>query len=222
MATSPLLAPSHAAPSRPAPALAPRDAGPERRAHYESWHLDLGDHGSAPGLRPIRAREHRVTWLPDGSGTVVVDTTGGPSTLSSYGAGGLPVVFPDAPPAATRAMHAYLRAGASVDDATDPVQIIDAVAELLNEWTLPARHQAAIVLLLARMDGITETGTAIDPLGRAGTAYLATSPNDPRFCAVLTVSEQGDRILAIETVYRGGIPELDIPAPTVVRSIAWH
>jgi hypothetical protein len=212
--------------SVPAPLVAPAvDGGaarPRRHAHYVAWHLDPGHHGSAPDARSTRTRDQRITWNADRSGETVVTTPDCVPRHTSYGAGELTVVFPDAPPAAPLAMGAYLTAGASVDDATDAVQLVDAVAELLNEWTLPARHQAAIVLVLARMSGITATGAAVDPLGRPGTAYLASSPTDDRFAAVLTVSEDGTRILSVETVYRGGIRELDLETPVVVRAIAWR
>jgi hypothetical protein len=211
----------------PVPLLAPTVAGgaearPRRHAHYVAWHLDPGHHGSAPDAQSTRTRDQRVTWNADRSGEIVVTTPDGEPRHTSYGAGELTVVFPETPPAAPLAMGAYLSAGASVDDATDPVQLVDAVAELLNEWTLPARHQAAIVLLLARMAGITATGAAVDPLGRPGTAYLADSPTDDRFAAVLTVSEDGTRILSVETVYRGGIRELELATPVVARAIAWR
>jgi hypothetical protein len=221
MPTSQLAESSASAPFAEATVAGDSDQRPRRHAHYSVMHLDLGDHGSAPDVRSIRCRELSITWNADLSGDLVVTTPGCEPVHTTHGPGELTVVFADEPPTAPHAMDAYLRSGASVDDASDPVQLVDAVAELLGEWTLPARHQSAIVLLLARMAGITETGAAVDPLGRPGTAFLASSPTDDRFAAVLTVSDDGARILSVETVYRGGIPELDLAVPVVVRSIAW-
>jgi hypothetical protein len=235
MRSSP-LAESSVPPSsvRPASALTPRMplAGipetpapeylPRRRAHFDAWYLDLGDHGSPREFARLVARERLLEWDADGSGSVLITSEAGVTSRTVFAPGTMSVVFPEAPPAAARAMETYLRESASVDDATDPVQVMDAVAELLNEWTLPASHQSAVVLLLARLAGITVTGVVVDRLGRAGVGYLAESPTDARFTGLLVVSELGDRILAIETTYRGGVDELDIAAPSAVRSIVWR
>jgi hypothetical protein len=223
MPTSQLAESSAPAPAPLAAALTPRATPqPRRTAHFTAWHLDMGDHGSAPGSRTPRVREQHVDWDADRSGTVTVTGADGELRRTDFAAGRMPVVFADTPPAAAHAMEAYLRSGGSVDDPDDPVQLVDAVAEMLNEWTLPVRHQSAVVLMLARMPGIIETGPSVDPLGRLGTAYLAASPSDERFAAVLTVSADGARILSVETVYRGGVPELDLAVPAVVRSVSWR
>jgi hypothetical protein len=220
MRSSPLAEPGRTdndagVPETPAPEELPR-----RRAHFDAWYLDLGDHGSPREVARLVAREHLLEWDADGSGSVLITSEAGRASRTVFAPGTMSVVFAEAPPAAARAMETYL--GESVDDPTDPVQVMDAVAELLNEWTLPASHQSAVVLLLARLAGITETGAVVDRLGRAGVGYLAESPTDARFTSLLVVSELGDRILAIETTYRGGVDELDIAAPAAVRSIAWR
>jgi hypothetical protein len=186
--------------SRPVPPRAIREPSapvsrPQRGASFESWQLDIGVHGSSPDTAMLIHRVHRVD---DGS---------------------LPRLVEQAPPADAETMDAYLRA--SADDENDPVQMTEAVTELLNEWTLPLPHQSAIVRLLTGMPGVTEAGAAIDRLGRRGIAYLADSSADDRFAAMLVVSASGERILTVETVYRGGVAELDIVPPAVVRSIAW-
>jgi hypothetical protein len=186
--------------SRPVPPRTPREPSvpvsrPQRGASFESWQLDIGVHGSAPDAATLVHRAHR------------------------FEGGSLTRIVEQEPPANAEAMDAYVRACA--DDENDPVQMTEAVAELLNEWTLPLPHQSAIVRLLAGMAGVTEAGAAIDRLGRRGTAYLAESSTDGRFAAMLVVSAGGDRILTVETIYRGGVAELDIAPPAVVRSIAW-
>jgi hypothetical protein len=224
MRSSPLVE-SSASPSRhlsDAPTPRAPESGPQRRAHFDAWYLDVGDHGSPRDATRLAASDHRLEWHADGSGSVVVTPSEGDSCRTVLAPAAMRPLFSEPPPASARAMGMYLRESAAVDDATDPVQMMDAVADLLNEWTLPTLHQSAVVLLLAQMAGITSRGVAVDRLGRPGIGYLAESPMDGRFAHLLVVGDDGDRILAIETIYRGGVDELDIATPAVVRSIAWR
>ncbi|WP_393101627.1 hypothetical protein [Streptomyces sp. LN325] len=87
-----------------------------------------------------------------------------------------PPSWSDAPPQATPP-HDTGRLRAYLDelDRTGPLgtsQLLDAVGELLDNWTLGSRENAAVVRLLADAKGLRPAGAVTDRLGRPGQAYV--------------------------------------------------
>ena len=64
-------------------------------------------------------------------------------------------------------------------------------------------------------------GTVTDRLGRAGIAVELTSRTRPQFSVTLVLDAETRRIIAADTVYLGGVPELDLPRGSIVEYAAW-
>jgi len=208
-------------------------AEPTRASHFEAWYADTHVGGSGNAL--VSPREQRVHWNADLSGSLLV--TAGvayypdrPNAIAAgtvlrdekFGTGRMGILYDVPPPTDAAAMRDYLVLHSGLADSTDPVHMLDAVAELLGEWTLPPKQESAILLMLASMSGIESLGYVDDRLGRAGLAFRATSPTpDASFESVLVVSADSGRILSLETVYLGGLDDLDAVPGSVVRYVAW-
>ncbi len=212
-----------------------------RRASYATWNLNVdADFKDSPSSF-ISTEDVTLTWSPDLSGTLVrtvgktiaTDTAPGDggalppqegTLLSSqtYSAGELGVLNQGAPPTDSASMLEYLQlvAGEGNDD---PVDLLDAVTSLLNEWTLTSQQESAVLSALRHVDGFTTYGEVTDRLGRPGIALLAKSPTNTSFESLLILSPTTGRILSVETIYLGGVQDLrDLHAPAVVNYTAWR
>jgi len=216
-------------------------AEPKRASHFEAWYADTDVDGSGNATSLVSPREQRVRWNADLSGSLLVTagvayhpdrpnaiaaaTPIAPGTVirdEKFSAGRMGILYDELPPTDAAAMRDYLVLHSGLADSTDPVHMLDAVAELLGEWTLPPKQESAILLMLASMSGIESLGYVDDRLGRAGLAFRATSPApDAAFESVLVVSADSGRILSLETVYLGGLDDLDAAPGSVVRYVAW-
>ncbi|MET8952853.1 CU044_5270 family protein [Streptomyces sp. NPDC004533] len=160
--------------------------------HVQTWSLGLS---SGPGSRPpITLPEERVVrWRTDGSHTelvvatdprhpgrpVITDADGAPRTVEDGHVLSRKTYWPswsDAPPQAqpphtAAALRAYL---AEIDTTTtmNTPELVSAVSELLDNWTLGSRENAALVRVLADAKGLRPVGAVTDRLGRPGQAYV--------------------------------------------------
>ncbi len=203
---------------------------PRRGATFEGWYLQTDVESTASSTSPQR---HVLTWRDDLSGELTV-TAGEPfgdaepagpapgSVLVSerYAAGEAPIVFRAPPPAGTRELRAYL-AEARGEEVPDAVGYLSAMRTLLSEWRLTTADHATLLRILRSSEGVEVAGDVTDRLGRPGTALRITSPRDPHFEYLAVISRETGALIAIETVYLGGLAELAAPAPCVVDYIAW-
>jgi hypothetical protein len=214
-----------------------------RSASYTAWYLntEVGQEGDSSST--VEPRDIEVRWEEDQSGSRLI--TVGKPFATAPGTTEIPLeasstegdivrdekfsraqfrhFFLDPPPGEPAAMHAYLRDTVGVVDETDPVEMLDAVAELMSYWTLTPAQHSAILQSLAVTPGVESYGFVDDRLGRAGFAFRVSSPEpDAPFYKLLVVGEDTGRILSIETVYLGGIAELTVEAPAVVQYVAWR
>lgn len=218
------------------------DLPAERRAESEGWFIntELDDSGEPTS---IVAPQRRVAqWEADFSGRILVTageayeprdgrlypppagTAPTPGTVLSddlFPAGEMPLVFPEEPPTAADTMRTYLEAGgASPSDGA--VSYIGSVHALLDEWTLNGEQQAAILEVLLGLDGVEVAGEATDRFGRQSTAIRVRSEASPHVEYLLLIQHDTGRIGALETVYLGGLAELDLPVPSVTAYVCWR
>ncbi|MFG2417722.1 CU044_5270 family protein [Streptomyces sp. NPDC048448] len=173
-------------------AAADRSQRLRQGTHTQTWSLSMT---AGPGARPaVTLPEERVIrWRADGSHTELVVATDPRRPGEPVITGADPVprtvedghvlsrrTFPpswsDAPPQATPPRDTgRLRAYLDELDPTGPLgtsQLLDAVSELLDNWTLGSRENAAVVRLLADAKGLRPAGAVTDRLGRPGQAYV--------------------------------------------------
>ncbi|MEU5511673.1 hypothetical protein [Streptomyces fungicidicus] len=169
-------------------------------------------------------QERIVRWTPDGRHTelvvatdprhpgrpVLTDEGGEPRLVGDgrvIGRRTFPPSWSDAPPAAhpphdpTR-LRAYL-AETAYDPLRTTPELLDAAAQLLDNWTLGARESAALTRLLADADGLRPTGRVTDRLGRPGQAYVYGA------------------VLGLEETFTADQPEYGVRAGEVMQYRAW-
>ncbi len=214
----------------------------KRRAELEGWYLQTEVDSEGDSASVIAPQEQELAWNDDLSGTITLTagraylpTEGLPSApndasvpvagtvLSSetFPAGHMPVLFQAAPPSTAAEMKQYLAATTGVALDADAISYLHAVRILMSEWTLSPSDQASVLSALADLDGIEIAGEVTDRLGRAGVALRVTSPESPHFENLLILSSETGSILALETIYLGGLPNLTLPTPSVVDYTAW-
>ncbi|GGX55931.1 CU044_5270 family protein [Streptomyces fructofermentans] len=216
------------------------DASPRLRqgTHVQSWSLSMTSGPDA--RRPVTLPEERVVrWRPDGSRTelvvatdprrpgqpVVTDPGGDPRTVDDghvLSRVTLPPSWSDAPPWArpphdARGLRAYLdeldRAGGQ-----DTPRLLDAVAELLDHWTLGGRESAALAQVLADAGGLRPAGGVTDRLGRPGQAYTHSAPGIRR---MIVLAPDTGAVLGLETTFTKDQPDLAVKAGDVMAYRAW-
>jgi len=216
-------------------------AVPRREASFQAWYVntEVGATGSSSTVSP---RNTEIHWEEDLSGSMLI-TVGRPFAVDGtteipleesgkegdvvrdekYSRGRFTVLFEAPAPEDPAAMLAYLRDFGGVIDDTDPVELLDAVAELMNHWTLTPAQHSAVLQMLSAMPGVESFGFVDDRLGRPGFAFRVTSPEpDAPFYSMLVVGEKSGKILSLETIYLGGIAELTVAPPAVIRYVAWR
>jgi len=219
-----------------------RDQEPEtptRRASYEAWYVNTDFDADGSTFSYVSPQEVTTTWRADLSGEITVVTgtpylpegsiapdteptaAGALVREESFGAGEMGIVFAAEPPTDAASMSAYLTEYGGVMDPKDPAQVLEAVGQLLSEWTLSGAEHSALLESLAEVPGFESIGSVTDRLGRAGLGFSAQSPADPRFQSILVLDATTGEILSMEKVYLGGVPEFSFDPPTVTSYIAW-
>lgn len=211
---------------------------PQRRARFEAWYLNTDfDKHDIPSSY-VSPQETALDWSADLSGSLTV--TAGRSTrftdsrapaptppargtlLQSdvFKAGEMGISNPLLPPSDSTEMLHYLQAATGKGSDATNSDLLDALTTLLNEWTLPADRQIAVLQALKSVGRFTEMGRVTDRLGRHGTAFVTTDEGH-NFQRLIVISESTGKILSTEKVYLGGLKDLKIGSPSVVTYTAW-
>lgn len=222
--------------------VAEPDRPAERRSDSEGWYLETEVDEAERATSVVAPQVTLVEWNQDLSGRIRV--TAGEAYLPGDGrhyppadaaappagtvllddrfpAGGMPLIFPQEPPAATEPMRSYLEAGGAVP-AEGAMSYVSAVKSLLNEWTPSPRQQATLLQLIGGFDEVEVAGETVDRLGRPAIALHIASPGTPYWEYLLLIGRDSGRILALEDIYVGGIAGFDLPAPAVASYRAWR
>ncbi|MER6038955.1 CU044_5270 family protein [Streptomyces sp. NPDC001835] len=212
-----------------------------RGTHVQTWSLGMSD-----GEPPVTLPEERVVrWRADASRTELVVATDprrpGRPVVTDEGdephlvADGqvisrttYPPTWSDAPPEAppphtAARLRAYLTeiARPQADRGTDALstaELLDAVAELLDHWTLGARESAAVVRLFAQTGGLRPAGEVTDRLGRPGRAYVHDTEGVRR---MLIMEPRTGAVLGMEDTFTEDVPEYGVKAGAVMDYSAW-
>ncbi|MET7489285.1 CU044_5270 family protein [Streptomyces sp. NPDC005538] len=182
--------------------------------HVHSWSLGMSD-----DKPPITFPEERIVrWKADDThteqivedGHVLKDTTYPPSWSD---------VPPDArPPHSVAGLRSYLQETANSKTPLTTPELLDAVQELLDHWTLGARESAALARLLAGVDGLRPVGEVTDRLGRGGQAYVYQQSATRR---MLIMDPATGTVLGLETTFTKDQPEYGVRAGDVMDYSAW-
>ncbi|MFJ3305373.1 CU044_5270 family protein [Streptomyces sp. NPDC086549] len=214
------------------------DGDPELRkgTHVQSWSLSMSDH-TAPVTLP---EERVVRWNADDSHTelvvatdprhpgrpVLTDEGGEPRTVEDghvLSRQTYPPSWSDAPPVArpphdAARLRAYLKEAVRTDSSLTTPELLDAVEELLDNWTLGARESAALARLLADVGGLRPVGQVTDRLGRTGQAYVYDAKGSRR---MLVLDPATGAVLGLETTFTEDEPEYGVKTGDVMEYSAW-
>lgn len=218
-------------------ATAAADGSPRLRkgTHVQSWSLSMAD-----GKPPVTLPEERVVrWRADDSHTelvvatdprrpgrpVLTDEGGDPRVVADghvLSRATYPPSWSDAPPEAPpphtpAALRGYLAETVRTGSLGTP-QLLDAVGELLDHWTLGARESAALVKVLADAKGLRAVGQVTDRLGRPGQAYVYEGGGSRR---MLILDPRTGTVLGLETTFTRDAPEYGVEAGDVMDYSAW-
>ncbi|WP_369393974.1 CU044_5270 family protein [Streptomyces sp. CG1] len=220
-------------------AVAATDGSPGLRkgTHVQSWSLAMSD-----DRPPVALPEERVVrWNTDDSHTELVVAADpshpGRPVLTDEGdaprlvADGqvlsrttYPPSWSDAPPEASppqdpAALRAYLAETARTGTGSlSTTELLDAVQELLDHWTLGSRQSAALVRILADAKGLRPVGQVTDRLGRSGQAYVYDAPGERR---MLLLDPRTGAVLGLEATFTRDDPRYGVKAGDVMEYSAW-
>lgn len=210
--------------------------------HAQSWSLGMRDDGP-PVLLP---QETVVRWNADDSRTEIVVATDpnhhGRPVLTDEG--DKPHLVEDghvisrktyppswndappwgAPPHEAKRLLGYLKETAQPNTATRHLDhlttpdLLDAVDDTLNHWTLGVRESAALVRLLADRDDLRPVGQVTDRLGRTGQAYVYDE-KDRR--AMLILDPRTGAVLGLEYTFIKDAARYGVRAGDVMQYSAW-
>ena len=182
--------------------------------HVQSWSLGMSD-----DKPPVTIPEERIVrWNADDShterlvedGHVVKETTYPPSWSD---------VPPEArPPHDVAGLRAYLQETAYSKTPLTTPELLSAVGELLDHWTLGARESAALARLLAGADGLRPVGEVTDRLGRRGEAYVYRQSGSR---LMLIMDPATGAVLGMESTCTKDQPEYGVKAGDVMEYSAW-
>lgn len=185
-----------------------------RGTHVQTWSLGMSD-----DKPPVTVPEERIVrWNPDAShterlvadGHVLKETTYPPSWSD---------VPPDArPPHDVAGLRAYLQEAAYSRTPLTTPELLGAVGELLDHWTLGARESAALARLLAGVDGLRPVGEVTDRLGRNGEAYVYQRSGSR---LMLIMDPATGAVLGMESTFTKDQPEYGVKAGDVMEYSAW-
>nr|WSY49538.1 CU044_5270 family protein [Streptomyces sp. NBC_00886] len=204
--------------------------------HVQSWSLGMSD-----AKPPITLPEERVVrWKADDSHTelvvatdpshpgspVLTDEDGGPRTVEDGHVlkdTTFPPSWSDAPPESrpphdVAGLRSYLQETAYSKSPLTTPELLDAVQELLDHWTLGAREAGALARLLAGADGLWPVGQVTDRLGRRGQAYVYQQSGTRR---ILIMDPATGAVLGLETTFTKNQPEYGVKAGDVMEYSAW-
>ncbi|MDT0390328.1 CU044_5270 family protein [Streptomyces dubilierae] len=222
-----------------AAALAGDQGAPRLRkgTHVQSWSLGMSDDDPPVTL----AEERLVRWRPDGSHTELVVATdprhpGRPVLSDEDGTPRLvddghvlldrtyPPSWSDAPPQsppprAPDRLRAYLAETQYTGTPLTTPELLDAVATLLDHWTLGARESAALARLLADTEGLRPAGRVTDRLGRNGQAYVTDDAHGVR--RMLIMDPVTGAVLGLESTLTAPDPEYRADRGAVMAYSAW-
>ncbi|MFE6523578.1 CU044_5270 family protein [Streptomyces sp. NPDC057794] len=221
-----------------AAAVAAAGAAPRLRkgTHVRSWSLGLSD-DEPPVTLP---EERMVRWRPDGSHTELVVATdprypGRPVLSDEDGTPRLvddgrvlldrtyPPSWSDAPPQSPpprdpARLRAYLTEAQYTDTPLTTPELLDAVATLLDHWSLGARESAALARLLADAERLRPAGRVTDRLGRNGQAYVAEAHGVRR---MLIMDPATGAVLGLESTLTAPDPGYGVEKGAVLSYSAW-
>ncbi|MFF5303900.1 CU044_5270 family protein [Streptomyces sp. NPDC013161] len=182
--------------------------------HVQTWSLGMSD-----DKPPVTVPEERIVrWNADAShtervvedGHVLKETTFPPSWSD---------VPPDArPPHDVAGLRAYLQEAAYSKTPLTTPELLGAVGELLDRWTLGARESAALARLLAGADGLRPVGEVTDRLGRHGQAYVYQRSATR---LMLIMDPATGAVLGMESTFTKDQPEYGVKAGDVMDYSAW-
>ncbi|MET7684865.1 CU044_5270 family protein [Streptomyces sp. NPDC005423] len=220
-------------------ARAAADGAPALRkgTHVQSWSMGMSD-----DKPPITLPEERVVrWRADAGHTELVVATdprrpGRPVLTDDDGAPHAvhdghvlsdrtyPPSWSDAPPNArpprdVAGLRAYLQETAYRDSALTTSELLDAVQELLDHWTLGGAESAALARLLADTGGLRPAGQVTDRLGRPGQAYVCAGSGTTR--RLLIMDATTGAVLGLETTFTRPDPRYGVKAGDVMDYSAW-
>ncbi len=185
-----------------------------RGTHVQSWSLGMSD-----DKPPVTVPEERIVrWNADDShterlvehGRVLKETTFPPSWSD---------VPPDArPPHDVAGLRAYLQETAYSKTPLTTPELLSAVGELLDHWTLGARESAVLARLLAGADGLRPVGEVTDRLGRSGQAYVYQRSGSR---LMLIMDPATGAVLGMENTFTKDQPEYGVKAGDVMEYSAW-
>ncbi|MBO4252942.1 CU044_5270 family protein [Streptomyces griseorubiginosus] len=214
------------------------DGSPKLRkgTHVQSWTLAMSD-----DKPPITLPEERIVrWKADGSHTELVVATDprhrGRPVLSDEGGDPrlvedghvvdrrtYPPSWSDAPPESppphdVAGLRAYLQETEYTSTALATPELLQAVAGLLDHWTLGARENATLARLLAGTRGLRPVGEVTDRLGRRGQAYVYDGSGTR---TMLVMDPSDGAVLGLETTFSRADPEYGVKAGDVMSYSAW-
>ncbi|MEU0170277.1 CU044_5270 family protein [Streptomyces iakyrus] len=204
--------------------------------HVQSWSLGMSD-----DKPPITLPEERIVrWRADDSHTELVVATDprhpGRPVLSD--AGGEPHLVDDGhvlldrtyppswsdappnspPPRDPARLRAYLTEAQYTDTPLTTPELLDAMATLLDHWTLGARESAALARLLAGAEGLRPVGRVTDRLGRRGQAYVNDTGGVRR---MLIMDPATGAVLGLESTLTAPEPAFGVEEGDVMSYSAW-
>ncbi|MGW3210270.1 CU044_5270 family protein [Streptomyces sp. NPDC001135] len=218
-------------------AAADGSPGLRKGTHVQSWSLGMSD-----GRPPVTLPEETVVrWNADDSHTEVVVATDprhpGRPVLTDEGdeprlvedghvlsRTTYPPSWSDAPPEARpphdpAALRPYL--AEAVHPGTGSLttsELLDAVRELMDHWTLGSRESAALVRVLADAGGLRPVGQVTDRLGRPGQAYAYDAPGARR---MLILDPRTGAVLGLEATFSKDDSRYGVRAGDVMEYSAW-
>ncbi|MET9765155.1 CU044_5270 family protein [Streptomyces sp. NPDC006372] len=214
------------------------DGSPRLRkgTHVLSWSMGMSD-----DKPPVTLPEERIVrWRADGSHTELVVATDprhpGRPVLSDEGGEPrlvddghvlsdrtYPPSWSDAPPQSPppddpARLRAYLTEAQYTDAPLTTSELLDAVAVLLDHWTLGARETATLARLLAGAEGLRPAGQVTDRLGRRGQAYVHDGSGVRH---MLILDPVTGAVLGLETTFTTAEPEYGVKKGDVMSYSAW-
>ncbi|MCX4451870.1 CU044_5270 family protein [Streptomyces sp. NBC_01340] len=205
--------------------------------HVQTWSMGLGPGARPPITVPV---ERVVRWKADGSSSELVVATdprhpGRPVLTDDdpvrtvedghvLSRRTFPPSWSDAPPMA-RPPHDAERLRSYLEEidrrgAMDTSGLLDAVGELLGNWTLGTREDAALLRVLADAKGLRPAGAVTDRLGRQGQAYVYDDAT--HFVRRMLILDPGSgAVLGIEDTVTKDDPEFGVKAGDVMSYSAW-
>lgn len=138
-----------------------------------------------------------------------------------FTAGQFPLLFTQAPPSDAAELPAYFATYLGTSEHTSTGEFFRAIADLRNEWTLTGPQNAAVLEFIRHLPDIVIAGEVTDRLGRAGVAITTESRSGGAFRDLLIFAPDTGVLFSAEQVYLGSLPDVQLPADTVLNYISW-